>query len=703
MVSRGSALTDTGGSDLLALVCGPDNDLYRALVVNRVACTRYATTTDAVAAAQTDAGVLVLADGYPSETTLVDVDLFARANEKNLRLYIEYPRELLGTIIGEPLHVHSERAVVASDIFGDQLAKTRVLGIHDCSYVPIETGSPWMVLATVAGFDTAVYGIPSDARALLFEYGPTNSLIATTKLSQMITGRYAPHEAWPIIWNAILAWVNGGTPLPNLRFGASVHSSYGPADALPEDHEKNAVLRGVNWYKNARMLVHESWLSRLAKAEEWKDRVAPAPDRNCPVGDGSWGVLEGQSSRVRFDGSQYTRWYARADCNCESAMAFALHGFSTGDRASGRTAASLLDFVYTHSEIQQGPRADPASPSFGLLGWDTRPEGLGIYYGDDNARAILGTITASAALGSRRWDESLVKAILGNFRTSGKNGFRGGRLEEEGLSAEGWEGPFQSELVHLAPHYESWLWATYLWLYNKTGYGPLLERTRTGLQMMMECYPDRWQWTNGIQQERARLALPLAWLVRTDDTPEHRGWLRRILEDLLEKQDDCGAIREEIGTPTQGRYGPPRSNADYGKHEATLVQANGDPVCDLLYTTNFALLSLREAWAATGDDYYRLAEDRLAEFICRIQAQSDTRPEFDGAWFRAFDFRRWDYWASNADIGWGPWSTETGWTQGWIVAVLALRVLKTNLWELTNDSGIGDVFASYRKSMLPID
>jgi hypothetical protein len=222
-----------------------------------------------------------------------------------------------------------------------------------------------------------------------------------------------------------------------------------------------------------------------------------------------------------------------------------------------------------------------------------------------------------------------------------------------------------------------------LWAYQHTGYDLFLQRAKNAIRMTMDAYPDQWRWTNGIAQERARMLLPLAWLVRVDDRPEHREWLRRMAKDLLALQDPCGAIREELGPPGRGSYGPPRSNEEYGKNEATLMQANGDPLCDLLYTTNFAFLGLHEAAAATGQPLYREAEDKLARFLCRIQIRSESHPELDGGWFRAFDFNRWEYWASNADLGWGAWSIESGWTQGWIVAVLGLRDMKTSLWDLT--------------------
>jgi hypothetical protein len=107
-----------------------------------------------------------------------------------------------------------------------------------------------------------------------------------------------------------------------------------------------------------------------------------------------------------------------------------------------------------------------------------------------------------------------------------------------------------------------------------------------------------------------------------------------------------------------------------------------------LYTTGFALLGLHEAAAATGDEKLRRAADELAAYLCRIQIRSETRPELDGAWFRAFDDRAWEYRASSADVGWGAWCVEAGWGQAWTAATLALRQKRTSLWELTAGSAI---------------
>jgi len=108
---------------------------------------------------------------------------------------------------------------------------------------------------------------------------------------------------------------------------------------------------------------------------------------------------------------------------------------------------------------------------------------------------------------------------------------------------------------------------------------------------------------------------------------------------------------------------------------------------------------LHEAAAATNGPLYKDAEDKLAQFFCRAQILAPDHPELDGAWFRAFDFHLWDYWASNADAGWGAWSIETGWKQSTILTVLALRRLKTSLWDLTRTNTVGQNFDAYHREM----
>ena len=120
---------------------------------------------------------------------------------------------------------------------------------------------------------------------------------------------------------------------------------------------------------------------------------------------------------------------------------------------------------------------------------------------------------------------------------------------------------------------------------------------------------------------------------------------------------------------------------------------------DQLYTTGFALLGLHEAVGATGDQRLRAAEDKLAEYLCRIQTRSTQFPHLSGTWFRAFDDRRWEAWASSADVGWGAWSLESGWGQAWTAATLGLREQGTTLWDFTARSRVRDHFGELKAQL----
>ncbi len=686
------------------------NDLIEVLVRNGAAFERFDQPAQAVEAAGDADGVVLLADGYPETVLEVTNDLFDTIENKRLRAFIEYPARIPDVAVAPPRSTAWERGVVSSEVFAPDLEAMRLLAIHGCRYIPMETDTPHIVIARVAGFDYAEFGLEdTETHPILFEHPSRSLLIATTKLSQMITARYAPTAAWHAIWRYILRWVDRDQDYSALQWTPAVRPTLGPETRLKPGVQIEAVRRGKVWFRKAKLYVHEAWAHeaerRLTGACNTdgpgnSESTGQPPDHGWPVGDGSLGCLEGPSSHIDFNGNQTFRYFLRNDCIGETAMAEAAAGAACQDESSRVIASNLLDYIYFNSNLAQGPRADPESPSYGLVRWHTI-DGDGRYYGDDNARSMLGTMLTGALLASSRWDKPLLRCLLANLRTTGPNGFRNGALGEPALQEEGWLHFWNTERTNMAPHYESWLWACFLWAYHKTGFAPFLERARNGITATMNGYPDEWTWTNGMQQERARMLLSLAWLVRVQDNETHREWLRFMTGELLASQDECGAIREEVGSPGKGRYGPPKSNAAYGTAEAPLIQNNGDPLCDLLYTTNFAFVGLHEAAAVTGESLYRDAENRLADFLCRIQVRSETHPELDGAWFRAFDFKRWEYWASNADMDWGAWCVESGWTQGWITTVLALRQLNTSLWDVTAGSSVADHFEEYRTIMLP--
>ncbi len=701
---KGATIQDDKG---WIIVCSTPNDLVNTLKANGYPVFQFQDIEEAVRKSPVGSGALLLSDGYPVNPIHIPASLVAEIERKRLRLYAEFTGSLPELKLGEMQESPWSRAVVASDFFGSELPKLRLMDLHDCRFLPVSLTADddiitHLAYGRVAGFNTAVYGLPDPAYPLLFEIPERNLLMSTTKLSQFITSRYEPSEAWKTVWMRILNWVNPKVALGKFHFSATVRPSH-PFDAnLPDDHEETALRRGGKWFHTSRLLISPARDDQIQKIADVG--IAPAPPIESVLGDGSHGIAEGYVSRIQLDGSQYQSIARRCDCTAESAMALAYSSKLFGKKEDNGVSKRLLDFLYFTSDARKREYADPKNGAYGLIAWGLNTEAWRIAtYGDDEARVMLATLTASALLHEKRWLDPVMQCMLGDLRTTGRLGFREDRIDLGPLTSLGWRYFFDQSNTSFSPHYQSYLWACYLWGWHKTGFPLFQRRAENAIRMTMEAYPDRWEWTNGMQQERARMLLPLSWLVRVDDTPEHRSWLKRMATDLLALQDACGVIREEIGNLANGQCRPPQSNAAYGTAEAPLLQVNGDPVCDLLYTTNFAFLGLHEATTATGESFYSAAEERLAKFLCSIQVQSEKHPELNGGWYRAFDYHNWQYWASNSDAGWGVWSIESGWTQGWICAVLALRHMRTSLWNLLEWNQMGEGFNHWRNIMLPND
>lgn len=684
--------------DDITVYCNQDNDLYQMLISNDIECKRYEDIGNAIRQCDKNGTLLVLAKNYPKIKTVIPGDFYKIAREKNLKVFIEFPDSLESGSTGEIKPTKKERFVVTSDFLGEDLPSMSILDAGLFSYVEVADRKSHIKGAKVAGFKKAVYGIENTPNfPILFEDG--NVLVSTTKLSDFKKSRYSPLKAWKNTVHVILSYLSIEMADESVKWNPTVKPSYDAVVPLPENAYELAVERGAEWYKKGRFLIHPDWKNHWQSIDTLKPPVGPPMNLNLPSGDGSLGVMEGHYSYINYDGSQPYRYWLRGDCVAETAMTFAMVNDIKENKQNEEIAKNLMDFLFNSDIFKTVSSKDPNKSSYGLVGWaDTHRDR---YYGDDNARIILGSILASKALEKNSWDQKIVELILANFRTAGKKGFRSGALMGNNIDQTTWQALMERDLENIAPHYESWLWATYLWLYDKTGYKPLLDKAQKAIEITMNNYPANWLWTNGLQQERARMILPLAWLVRAEDTPQHRAWLNLICDDLLKHQVDCGALREELGIGGNGKYGAPKANADYGTNEAPVIHSNGDPVADMLYTTNFAFFALNEAAQATQDQKYLTAVDRLADFLVRIQTTSSGRADLDGCWFRAFDYENWEYYGSNADHGWGAWGTLTGWTQSFITTTLALKLQKTSYWDVTKDSKIGSDIEVVWSQMLP--
>ena len=355
----------------------------RVLRASDVPFVRVDTPAEAVAGAPEGGGVLLLAGGYPDTLTAVDSTLYAEAARKRLRLVVEFPVMLPGGPPDSVFAARWERGVTTGDAFAPDLGRHRIVMVHSARVAAFRADTAWLALARVAGLDAAVYGLAgTPAHPALFEVPGRDLLVATTQLSRFVTARYAPPEAWTVVWTRILAWVAPDAEPPALVWEPTVRPAFGVNDALPPDAAARAVRRGADWFHRARMLVDSAWADRLETAAAYDDRVGPGPELDLPVGDGTLGVLEGFSSNIRWDGSQWVRWWLRADCASETAMALALRTRLEGDARDTAVAANLQDWVYRTLQRDTTGR-DPDDPEYGLVAWNTVYDR--VYYGDDNA------------------------------------------------------------------------------------------------------------------------------------------------------------------------------------------------------------------------------------------------------------------------------------------------------------------------------
>lgn len=673
----------------ISIVCNQKNDLYLLLKENKIDVDCFNDYKEAINLAPKNSGVIITANKYPFEPNIIEADYLFKAHEKKLRLYIEFVNDYPNVQIEKELYSASlERGVVTSNFFYPYLKSLDLLGLNDCKIYKAKITNPLLGFAKVAGFDKAQYGLDdTDVIPLLFK--DKNNLISLTSLSCFKTARYAPNDSWSIVWSKIIGWLISDDTFSLFSWSSDPSPSYDRLDVLPKNARSESISRGSEWIYNGRFLIHPSWKEVAYNYQgDGLYPFGPPVSFQELSGNGSEGVLEGHASNIYYDGTEQYRYWLRNDVQGEVAFLLAAASNVLDNSKYAETAENLLDYMFYNSPFRKGARSDKDSASYGLLGWSyTHPY---VFYNDDNARAILGAIGASTFLNNKRWNTFIVECIIANLRTSSKQGFQGGRLEEPDILKNGWQFYNDRDYTNPHPHFESWMWACYLWLYDKTGYKPLLDKAKSAIRITMDAYPNNWNWTNGIQQERARMILPLAWLVRIDDTEEHRLWLDKVVTKLLENQVSCGAIREELGKSETGLFGNAKSNKEYGITEAPLIAKNGDPVSDMLYTCNFAFFALNEAACATNNIKYKDATNRLSEFLIRIQAKSDSHPDLDGAWMRAFDYDRWDYWASNADHGWGAWSTLTGWIQSWIVGTQSLIENQQSFWELTKGVNLDD-------------
>ena len=455
-----------------------------------------------------------------------------------------------------------------------------------------------------------------------------NVMMCSFTLHNFNKARFAPRESWRRLISWIAEWITGSAPdfLPDpvVRYGGDCDLT---DEGAFEKEKKDAVERGMRWL------------------------------RRFLVDGGSGGIMEGMRHNINPEGVQAMADSVRTDCTGEASGAFRMFARFAGDEDADRVADQLEDFVF-------GPMMARGGPFDGMLRWtDTAWE---VCYQDDAARAMLPVLYGCLFLGEDRHFPDVCRALDFLVRTTAKDGCRVARTDAPNLTEDGLRALSEAEHGLPSAHYNAYYHAALLLAYRYGGNPVYLETAKKGIETIMSLYPDTRR-EQSETEELCRLILPLAALYGATGEEKHRAMLERVTRDLVTHQHPSGGFYE-------WDTGYKASCSRESRGECSLLTENGDPVADLLYSTNWLPIGFAYAYHVTGDPMYRDLWRDTASFCIKAQIRSGD-PLTDGSWCRAFDMDMGEAYGCPHDVGWAACCSESGWTDAEILMGLMLPEL----------------------------
>ena len=487
-----------------------------------------------------------------------------------------------------------------------------------------------------------------------------NLLVCSFRLCNFARAKFAPRKAWCALIAGIVRWLGGQCDDGDAALYFARIYRLGSSDGAPL---QEVARRAMAWFERADMLIMRNGLP--------------------------YAVKEGLGSHVYPDGSHMVLPDPRDDCAGEVSLAYYLYGRLTGDKRMLAYADGLMRIVHDCQVTEPGPH-------YGMMRWTQTS--WWVCYQDDAARGLMLPVLLRALVGGDRSGLPAVKACLDYLlSTTGSDGLRFCRTDYVSETADGytvmglqWDdankkwsyrsvGPrqtFTKEELRAMPsgcpsaHYNASYLASLLLYYLLTGEKEYYDAGVKGLSAIMAVYPETAR-EHSETQEYCRLLLPLAILWKTTDDPEKKQWLYRVAADL-------NRFRHPQGGFCEWDTGHIACCAGVKGGESSVLAENGDPVTDMIYSLNWLPVALAIAFAFTRDDYFREMRDYVNRYFAGAQIESPD-PMLDGIWTRSIDLDEHEVYGVPNDVGWAPWSVETGWTIGEIVSGLMLTLLEDRL------------------------
>jgi len=627
-------------------ICDEKNELFNlAKKVNRNT-KRFENINQALLDITPDSFLCIFEDDYPQKRNVITKKVLDVLQKQKVKTIIEYPKKVYGLKENTVKKIDRERIVdVNSCEIGQNNSHFVIFYDIDDKYVKYS-------FSKVAGYKKAVYGLAKESMPYIFSHPIySNVLITTSKFSSPITSRFKPQYFFYKLYKKILNL--------DIKYIGNVKATFDKNKRIDTTDINNAIKRSNKWFKKYMFL---------------KD------------GDGLK-VYEGLSSYVNYDGSQVLAEAIRNDCIGESSLVMALDYLKNNNQASKKKAESLVKYIFQSNNQELDMKKDEG----GFISWygNGNSKLTKVYYTDDNARLLLGVIPSVSILNTKKYNEGIIKCILAYKRSMPDEGITINSLrfnDKMVVNNYTYKDIKDKMQINYSPHYVSYIWAAFLMVYKMTGDKTLLDISKKGIYNMMRKYPSKWKWTNGIMAEISRMMLPLALLYKYDKDIRTKKYLETMYDVIYEQTDDYGCMIEKMILLENGQYPPPKSNEDYGKYEAPIIQEEGDKACDLLYSQNFAYLGLNEAYHATNDIKYKKLYDKMTDFFVKIQTKATQHKNLDGIWMRSFASDMWEYFGSGADAGWAAFCAESGWTNSWINIVLNLGLNNKSLTDYIEDS-----------------
>jgi len=466
-----------------------------------------------------------------------------------------------------------------------------------------------------------------DSRLGLFTIGET-VMMCTFEMHNFNRARFAPRESWELLIRYLAHWITGAEPISMPKPIVHHHTDVDFTDEVVfETYRRDTVDRGIRWLKQ--FLVE----------------------------NGCAGIREGMRHNIDPDGHQASADTVRTDCCGEAAGAFRFYAALTGNDEYRTVADNLDDFVL-------GPMQVKGGLFDGMLRWtDTAWQ---VCYQDDAARALLPMLYDCLIFGHKNRFDGVCRTLDFLIATTAKDGCRVSRTDAPNMTEDSFRALREAEQGFPSAHYNAYYHAALLFAYRIGGNQAYLETAQRGLETMMRMYPETRR-EQSETEEMCRLILPLAALYGCTGSETHLAMLHRVTDDLVTHKHPMGGYCE-------WDTGYKASCSRESRGECSLLTENGDPIADLLYSTNWLPIGFAYAYHVTNDVKFRDLWRETAGFCMKSQIISED-PLLDGAWCRAFDMDLGEVFGCPHDVGWAACCSESGWTDAEILMGLMMPEL----------------------------